>query len=365
MVRKVITYIKYPVLIVGIVLCLVGVAYAATNIDSTNKWAWGTNVGWINFADTNGGVTVYSDHLEGYAWAENIGWIRLGTYTGGGSHTYANDAANTYGVNNDGVGNLSGYAWGTNVGWINFNPSDSQVTIDPVSGDFDGYAWAENVGWIHFKNTTGNAYKVNTTWHGDLTGTYQNDVAAIIKDGSTSSSSVGLTIADSSFLNDSGDGIIFGHDNGSGTTPTDCPSGVSYRWQRVWEFDVNDGSGTTGGNVNLTFDFSDAGFGTTPSGDYTLLKRSGESGDFTGIATTSNISGDQVIFNNVDSSLLGSYFTLGSGTPTAVTLSSFSAKSSAGHEASLVWPWLVGVAMLVIGGVFWMRRRLSTRGNFK
>lgn len=67
MIRKVITRIKYPALIAGLVLGLFGVAYAATNIDTTNKWAWGTNVGWINFADANGGVTVYSDHLEGDA----------------------------------------------------------------------------------------------------------------------------------------------------------------------------------------------------------------------------------------------------------------------------------------------------------
>lgn len=152
MLRKVIAYITYPVLIAGIVLCLVGVAYAATNIDSTNKWAWGTNVGWINFAPTHGGVTVYSDHLEGYAWGENIGWIRLGTHTGGGTHTYANTTKDNYGVNRDANGNLSGYAWGTNVGWINFNPSDGGVTIDPATGSFDGYAWGENVGWIHFKN---------------------------------------------------------------------------------------------------------------------------------------------------------------------------------------------------------------------
>jgi len=155
MVRKIITRIRYPVLIAGVVLCLVGIAQAATgNIDPNNKWAWGSNAGWINFRPEHGGVAVYSDHLEGYAWGENIGWIRLGSHEGGGSHTYANDAADNYGVNNDGNGNLSGYAWGTNVGWINFNPSDSQVTIDPVTGEFDGYAWAENVGWIHFKNAT-------------------------------------------------------------------------------------------------------------------------------------------------------------------------------------------------------------------
>lgn len=86
-------------------------------------------------------MTVCDDHLEGYAWGENMGWIRLGTHTGGSPHTYANDAADNYGVNRDG-GNLSGYAWGTNVGRINFNPAHSQVAIDPATGRFDGYAWA-------------------------------------------------------------------------------------------------------------------------------------------------------------------------------------------------------------------------------
>ncbi len=163
MVRKIITRIRYPVLIAGVVLCLVGIAQAATgNIDPNNKWAWGSNAGWINFRPEHGGVAVYSDHLEGYAWGENIGWIRLGSHEGGGSHTYANDAADNYGVNNDGNGNLSGYAWGTNVGWINFNPSDSQVTIVPATGEFDGYAWSENVGWIHLKNVEP-AYSVVTT----------------------------------------------------------------------------------------------------------------------------------------------------------------------------------------------------------
>ena len=78
MIRKTITHIMYFVLIVGVVLGLFKVAQAATgNIDPTNKWAWGTNIGWLNFNPTHGGVTVYLDHLEGYAWAENIGWVSL------------------------------------------------------------------------------------------------------------------------------------------------------------------------------------------------------------------------------------------------------------------------------------------------
>ena len=162
MLRKMITYIRYPVLIAVIMLCLVTVAYAA-NINSTNKWAWGANVGWLNFDPTyGGGVTVYTDHLEGYVWAENIGWIRLGSDGGGGDPYYANTTKDNYGVNyNNAVDSraLSGYAWGTSVGWIKFDPTDGGVTIDS-DGKFDGYAWGENVGWIHFNADP--AYLVQT-----------------------------------------------------------------------------------------------------------------------------------------------------------------------------------------------------------
>ncbi|UCE17665.1 MAG: T9SS type A sorting domain-containing protein [Gemmatimonadota bacterium] len=162
--RKMIAGMKYSVLTALLLLSISGVLQAQTgNIDPVDKWAWGTNVGWLNFRPVNGGVTVYADHLEGYAWAENIGWIRLGTHESNGGHSYDNTSATNYGVNRDVSGNLSGYAWGTNVGWINFNPTYGGVTIDPLTGSFDGYAWGENIGWIHFKNTSP-AYNVVTTF---------------------------------------------------------------------------------------------------------------------------------------------------------------------------------------------------------
>ena len=130
-------------------------AVLAENITDPDQWAWGTNIGWINFNPGDGGVTVYEDHLEGYAWGENVGWIRLGTNSGGGTHTYLNTTAENYGVNRDLLGNLSGYAWGTNTGWINFNPADGGVRIDPQSGVFEGFAWGENIGWIHFRGGAG------------------------------------------------------------------------------------------------------------------------------------------------------------------------------------------------------------------
>jgi hypothetical protein len=112
----------------------------AENIDPYNdnmQFAWGENVGWLNFDPSMGdGVQVASGAVTGFVWAENIGWINLSPSTYGG-------------VFNDGSGNLSGYAWGENVGWINFEPTYGGVTIDS-DGNFDGYAWGENVGWINF-----------------------------------------------------------------------------------------------------------------------------------------------------------------------------------------------------------------------
>ena len=67
--------------------------------------------------------------------------------------------------------------------------------------------------------------------------------------------------------------------------------------------------------------------------NYRLLERSGTSGAFSDITTASgasvSMSGDQVIFSGVDSTELGSYYTLGTvdknNSPTAVTLRSFNA----------------------------------------
>lgn len=139
------------------------------NISTIDKYAWSENAGWLNFRPTEGGVTIYPDHLEGYAWAENVGWVKLGAASGGGDPYYANTNASNWGVNHDGVGHLSGYAWGENIGWINFHPTHSQVTIDLNTGDFEGYAWSENVGWIHFKEPPVDpVYKVATAGADDV-----------------------------------------------------------------------------------------------------------------------------------------------------------------------------------------------------
>ena len=166
----------------------------ADNIDSTYKYSWGENIGWMNwkpsYAGTDYGVTVYNECLTGYIWAENAGWIKLGdTSCAGGdccqtgtTKGYENDSnsadndgdgvADDWGVNNDGSGNLSGYAWGENVGWLNFDDTSAnnynQVVINS-SGEFTNYAWGENIGWINMNCSNTNYcgtvdFKVKTTW---------------------------------------------------------------------------------------------------------------------------------------------------------------------------------------------------------
>ena len=52
------THRLFVTLLLALLLSLlaVGVALAAVgNIDATNRWAWGTNVGWVNFAPDNAG----------------------------------------------------------------------------------------------------------------------------------------------------------------------------------------------------------------------------------------------------------------------------------------------------------------------
>ncbi len=145
---------KNPAGLVLATILVSSLTYAfAENIDpyqDNSQYAYGENVGWINFepntAGTNVGATVSSSKLTGFIWAENIGWINLSPALYGG-------------VINDGAGNLSGYAWGENIGWINFGPAYGGVTID-LDGNFDGWAWGENIGWLNFNSVDLYGYNV-------------------------------------------------------------------------------------------------------------------------------------------------------------------------------------------------------------
>ena len=135
--------INNKLLLITFVFLVLNFVYSA-GMDSVYKYAWGENIGWVNFNPTHGNVDVSDTKITGYAWSENYGWINLSPTNGG--------------VFNDGNGNLSGYAWGENLGWIDF----SNVKIDPNTGEFSGYAVILQDGSkINFDCTN---CKVKTEW---------------------------------------------------------------------------------------------------------------------------------------------------------------------------------------------------------
>jgi hypothetical protein len=128
-----------------------------------------------------------------------------------------------------------------------------------------------------------------------------------------SGSSAGLTIADAGFLQDNDDILIIGHTELlNQEISDDLPTGPTLRWSRTWKVIVND-SNSDGGAIQMIFGFNSAGMQTSPSSAdaYSLLYRSGVSGSFSLVGTTSqSIDGNAVIFNVPN--IQNGYYTIGS-----------------------------------------------------
>jgi hypothetical protein len=228
------------------------------------------------------------------------------------------------------------------------------------------------------------ALSSNDVYDGDTNGNgdFDLDVAGIGQFGGnqhTQAHGAGMVVVNRSFLNDNGDWLLFGHKTlanakSSADLPTtgDWTSATSpMRWARHWYIDVTDAN-TNGGTVDIVFDFSEAGMngGQPPSGpasNYRLLKRDNPTGQFADIATATAVVGDQVHFQNVDISLLGSNFTLGTlddeNSPTAVTLQS---PITTNNNATLPWVALFSMLLMLTATAVWLwlpRRRLVESGN--
>src|SRR6266436_2166875 len=75
---------------------------AATTINATDKYAYGANLGWMDWrGDTNSGAVIGEYVCSGYLYAANIGWINLGNGSPANQIQYQNNSATDYGVNQD------------------------------------------------------------------------------------------------------------------------------------------------------------------------------------------------------------------------------------------------------------------------
>jgi len=138
--------------ILALILTIAGSAQAATTIHTTNKNAYGANVGWINAqGDITNGAVIGQAFCTGYVWSASCGWISLGNGPTNGWQ-YSNLSSNDWGVNHDGEGRLTGYAYGANIGWINFEQTHGQPKINLLTGNLSGYVYGANIGWIGLSN---------------------------------------------------------------------------------------------------------------------------------------------------------------------------------------------------------------------
>jgi hypothetical protein len=217
------------------------------------------------------------------------------------------------------------------------------------------------------------AFSANDVYNGDDSGNgnFDLDVAGIGRfNGSshTQSHSAGLIVVNRTFLQDNGDWLTFGHLTvQNDKVNTELPGWVNppnpMRWARHWYFNRTDAAGTTGGTVDLIFDFSEGGMGgklpAGPASNYRLLKRIATTGQFSDIATATAIVGDQVQFLGVDVSWLGSNFTLGTlndtASPTALTLRAFGATQT--NRVSVVPMGLAALLGLLLGAVIVIQRK--------
>src|ERR1051326_141961 len=127
-------------------------AHAATSINAVNKFAYGANIGWMDFrGNTNSGAVIGEFVCSGYLYSADVGWISLGSNSPANGIQYQNTSAIDYGVNNDGLGNLRGFAWSPNVGWINFESSGAPK-VDLQTGKLSGSIYSANCGWISLSN---------------------------------------------------------------------------------------------------------------------------------------------------------------------------------------------------------------------
>ena len=166
-------------------LCLVLLAgalvvppsYAASTINTVNRFAYGANLGWMDWrGDVANGAVIGAFVCSGHIYAANVGWISLGDGTPANGVRYANNSGADFGVNHDGAGNLTGRAYGANIGWLTFTnrASDGSIyggpTVNLINGRLSGFVWSANCGWISLSTAEGFVQTDSMDYGPDLDG---------------------------------------------------------------------------------------------------------------------------------------------------------------------------------------------------
>lgn len=164
------------------ILGMASLAAAQSNVSDTERYAWGANIGWVDWRSSAATGAVFRSNIAaGYLYAANVGWIHLGDGTPASGLFYSNTSASDYGVNVDSTSNaaaliLKGYGYGANIGWISFDVqaqagAANQPRIEKATGLLKGMAWGANIGWLPLESLGAAQVRVrllNASAHWDL-----------------------------------------------------------------------------------------------------------------------------------------------------------------------------------------------------
>ena len=72
---------------------------SGTTVDSVNKYTYGANIGWVNWApDSVNGAVIGEYVCSGWLYSANVRWICLGSNNPANSYQLPNNSAGDYGV---------------------------------------------------------------------------------------------------------------------------------------------------------------------------------------------------------------------------------------------------------------------------
>ncbi|CAN2045385.1 hypothetical protein GMMP1_710002 [Candidatus Magnetomoraceae bacterium gMMP-1] len=185
-------------------------------------------------------------------------------------------------------------------------------------------------------------------------GVMLSELTHIISLGNTTAQSEELSITDTSFLQDDGDYLKFGHNTATcAEVQTDLTgTNLKSRLSREWYLDIND-EDNNGGNIQLTFDFGENNT-TAEASEYYLIYRTGSDSSFEKVTSGSNfitatyVTDHTVVFDNVNvNDLANGYYTLGSTYDRLpVTLLYFNGTALKGH---ILLEWETGSEVNCLG----------------
>ena len=233
----------------SLLLLIGGTAHAATTIDALNRYAYGANLGWMDWTGDGANGAVIGEYVcSGNIYAANVGWINLGSGSPANQIQYQNNSAGDFGVNQDGLGNLRGYAYGANIGWVNFE-SNGAPKINLITGQMSGSVWSANCGWISLSNAV--AYVQTDSIQEGALASDGLPIAWLLTNFGTTNVNAGA--------DPTGKGMTIGQDYLAGTNPNDSNSVL-----RITAESFSSG----GTSVSLTWD-------SVPTRYYYILKTPG------------------------------------------------------------------------------------------